>query len=186
MDQEKRDEPITDPNPNFENTNSEEKTNTPNKETLTDDSYNKGIEAIVEQIRLFEENVEKIQEVIDITTFSSNLENLKNSEESTRLTLKAIENSVRFNIKNSEIIKLLNELRETYFELNQEAVDVPNISVVSQSALLNDMDRKIDAAIGTQNKYIETLEKELIKKEDEMKQLRAIIEEKRKKDKLMI
>ena len=147
------------------------------KTNLSDPSYNNGLEATTEQIRLFEENVKKITEVVDGITFSSNLEKLKNCEESTKMTLKAMENSARFNIINLETLNHLKEIRETYFELNQEAIDVPNVSIVSQSALLGDMDIKMDAAINFQKAYIESLENELNKKEEEMRQLKLIIDE---------
>jgi len=156
------------------------------KTTLSDSSYINGLEAATEQIRLFEENVKKITEVVDGITFSSNLQKLENCEESTKMTLKAMENSARFNIINLETLNHLKEIRETYFELNQEAIDVPNVSIVSQSAILGDIDIKMDAAINVQKAYIETLENELNKKEEEMRQLRAIIDEKKRKDNIII
>ena len=186
MSQETKDDTIKDTDKKMEKTSSEENSKIANKTNLSDSSYNKGLEAAMEQIVLFEGNVKKINETVDVITFSSNLDKLKNCNESTRMTMKAMENSMRFNIIDPETLKNLNEIRETYFELNQEAMDVPNVSIVSQSILLNDIDFKMDAVIRVQNVYIETLEKELNKKEDEMRQLRAIIEEKKKKDNIMI
>ncbi len=186
MSQETKDDTIKDSDKKMEKTSSEENSKKANQTNLSDSTYNKGLETAMEQIALFEENVKKLNEAVDIITFSSNLEKLKNCEESTRMTLKAMEGSVRFNIMDPEPLKYLNEIKETYFELNQEAMDVPNVSIVSQSLLLNDIDLKMDAVICVQNAYIENLEKELNKKEDEMRQLRAIIEEKKKKDNIMI
>jgi len=186
MSQETKDDTINDSDKKMEKISSEENSKITNKTNLSDSSYNKGLEAAMEQIVLFEENVKKINEAVDIITFSSNLDKLKNYDESTRMTLKAMENSVRLNIMDPETLRHLNEIRETYFELNQEAMDIPNVSIVSQSALLSDIDSKMDVVIRIQNAYIEALENELNKKEDEMRQLRTIIEEKKKKDNIMI
>ncbi len=186
MSQETKKDTVDESKENVEKSSPEEKPEITNKIIRSDASYNKGLEAAVEQIRLFEENSKKMIEVIDAVTFSSNLEKLKNYEESTRITLKAMEDSVRFNIMDSETLKHLNEIREIYFELNQEIVDVPNVSIVSQGALINDLAAKMDGAIRAQDVYIETLERELIQKESEIRQLRAIIGEKKKNDNLMV
>jgi hypothetical protein len=182
MSEEQKKETIDESKENLKESNPEKKFEITNKPIQRDVSYTKGLETAVEQIRLFEDHVKKVMETIDVVSFSSSIENLKKVEESTKETIKVIENSVRFKIINAEISKHLDELKEIYLELNQEIVDIPNVSIVSQEALINDIDTKMEGAIRTQNAYIEALEKELIQKEDEIRQLRTLIEEKKKKD----
>jgi len=182
MSQEKKEETIYESNESVKNSIPENKSEIMNKGIQLDVSYTKGLEGAIEQIRLFEENAKKVMDVIDVVSFSSHIENLKKFEESTIRTMDVMENSARFNIIDQETLKYLNELKDTYYELNQEIVDIPNVSVVSQGALIKDIDSKMEGAIKAQNAYIESLKRELIKKEEEIRQLKAIIEEKKKKD----
>jgi vacuolar-type H+-ATPase subunit I/STV1 len=185
MSQEQKKETMDESKENLEKTILEEKSEIVNKPIQREISYTKGLEAAVEQIRLFEEHAKKVTEMIDVVSFSSSLENIKKFEESTRITVKVMEDSVKINIINTETSKYLDELKEIYFELNQEIVDIPNVSIVSQGALINDMNTKMKETIRAQNAYIESLEKELTQKEDEIRQLRTLIEEKKKKDEVI-
>jgi hypothetical protein len=182
MSQEKKEETIYESNESVKNSIPEEKSEIINKGIQLDVSYTKGLEGAIEQIRLFEENSKKVMDIIDVVSFSSHIENLKKFEESTIRTMNVMESSARFNIIDQKTLKYLNELKDIYYELNQEIVDIPNVSVVSQGALITDIDSKMEGAIKAQNAYIESLERELIKKEEEIRQLKAIIEEKKKKD----
>jgi hypothetical protein len=157
MSQEKKEETIYESNESVKNSIPEEKSEIINKGIQLDVSYTKGLEGAIEQIRLFEENSKKVMDIIDVVSFSSHIENLKKFEESTIRTMNVMESSARFNIIDQKTLKYLNELKDIYYELNQEIVDIPNVSVVSQGALITDIDSKMEGAIKAQNAYIESL-----------------------------
>jgi hypothetical protein len=142
----------------------------------------KGLGGALSQIKLFDENLKRTLEVIDIASFSSSIESLKKYEELTNVTMKVMDNSIKFNFVDSTVTDYLDELQNVYYDLNQEIADVPNVSILSQKALLNDIATKMEGTIRAQNAYIESLEKVLTHREAEIRQLRAAIEEKKKKD----
>ena len=170
----------------------EETTETPSLEKRHDiptkikTSEAKGLGGVFSQIKLFDENLKKTLEVIDVASFSSSLESLKKYEELTSVTMKVIDDSIKFNFVDSNVTDYLNELQNVYYDLNQEIADVPNVSILSQRALINDIATKMEGMIRAQNAYIDSLEKVLTHREEEIRQLRAAIEEKKKKDASMI
>jgi hypothetical protein len=179
MSEEKKSEETREPEETTVTPSLEKKLKIPNQININE---TKSLGGALSQIKLFDENLKKTLEVIDIASFSSSIESLKKYEELTSVTMKVIDDSVKFNFVDSNVTDYLNELQNMYYDLNQEIADVPNVSILSQKALLNDIATKMEETIRAQNAYIESLEKVLTYRESEIRQLRAAIEEKKKKD----
>jgi hypothetical protein len=139
----------------------------------------KEIDEVANQIKQFEENVTKILETMDLKYLHSDIERLGKYQNGTRTTIKIVTEAKKNNLLDTNTSENLNELKNFFYDLNQEISDVPQISIVSQKIILNDVVNKIENNAKIQDSIITALEKMITQKEETLRQLRNLIHERK-------
>jgi DNA repair exonuclease SbcCD ATPase subunit len=108
-------------------------------------------------------------------------------EESTKMIMMAMADNMRVPIINPEILGNIDEIAKTYSELNRAVRDISDLTYIGdKEALKNIINIKMEGTMRAQNAYIEALERELREKEEVIRQLLEIIDEKKKKDDFVV
>jgi len=146
----------------------------------------KSIEAAMQQGRIFEEMSKAIGNV-GMSSIMSSLRDFKTMEESTKMIMMAMADNMRVPIINPEILGNIDEIAKTYSELNRAVRDISDLTYIGdKEALKNIINIKMEGTMRAQNAYIEALERELREKEEVIRQLLEIIDEKKKKDDFVV
>jgi hypothetical protein len=139
----------------------------------------KEIDKMLKEIKQFEDNIRKINETADLRYLHSDIERLGKYQNSTQTTIKIVTEAIKNNLLDTNTSENLNELKNLFYDLNQELFDIPQISIVSQRIILNDVVNKIENNARIQDSIIIALEKMITQKEETLRQLRNLIQERK-------
>jgi hypothetical protein len=139
----------------------------------------KEIDKMLKEIKQFEDNIRKIDETADLRYLHSDIERLGKYQKSTQTTIKIVTEAIKNNLLDTNTSENLKELENLFYDLNQELFDIPQISIVSQKIILNDVVNKIENNARIQDSIIAALEKMITQKEETLRQLRNLIQERK-------